>query len=134
MVSCSELLSVDGNHLVLDLGNGVYAFYAHFQKGCIPLSVGDQVKRGQFLGKLGNTGNTSAPHLHFHLMDGPSALGSSGLPYVIDTFAFDGEVSAAKFADGDKLDGSWNDGMLKTPSERHDQYPMDFAIVNFPGH
>jgi hypothetical protein len=132
-VSTINLGNVDGNHVVLDLGNGVFAFYAHMQHDSITVSPGDHVKRGQVLGKLGNTGNTSAPHLHFHLMDGPSTLGSNGLPYVIDSFEYAGQVSAAKFA-GDKLDGSWNEGMLATLSPRKKEFPMDFAIVDFPEH
>jgi hypothetical protein len=64
------LENVDGNHIVIDLSNGVYAFYAHLQKGSVNVNVGDRVKRGQVLAKLGNTGNTSGPHLHFHLMEG----------------------------------------------------------------
>lgn len=59
------LENVDGNHVVLDLGDGVFAFYAHLQKGSVRVSSGDRVKRGEVLGKLGNTGNTSAPHLIF---------------------------------------------------------------------
>jgi hypothetical protein len=126
------LENVDGNRIVLDLGNGVFAFYAHLRRGSISTSPGDHVKRGQVLGSLGNTGNTSAPHLHFHLTDGPSTLGSNGLPYVIDTIEFAGEVSAAKFGEGASLEGKWNEGMLPAPSPRHGQYPMDFAIINFP--
>lgn len=126
--------NVDGNHVILDLGNGVFAFYAHMQKDSITVSPGDHVKRGQVLGKLGNTGNTSGPHLHFHLMDSPSTLGSNGLPYVIDSFEFAGEISAAKFNAADKLDGSWDEGKLPTPSPRHDQFPMDLAIISFPSH
>jgi hypothetical protein len=126
------LENVDGNHIVLDLGNGIFAFYAHLQRGSIDVSPGEHVKRGQVLGKLGNTGNTSAPHLHFHIMDGPSTLGSNGLPYVIDAFEFAGEISAAKFNASEKLDGVWDEGMLRAPSPRHGQYPMDLAIINFP--
>jgi Peptidase family M23 len=133
-ISTITLENVDGNHVVMDLGNGVFAFYAHLQRGSVHVAVGEQVKRGQAIGKLGNTGNTSAPHMHFHLMDGPSTLGSNGLPYVIDSFAFAGEVPAAKFHASEDLKGTWSDGLLKTPSARHDEYPMDFAIVNFPAH
>jgi Peptidase family M23 len=124
--------NVDGNHVVLDFGSGVFGFYAHLQRGSINVSLGDHVKRGQVLGKLGNTGNTSAPHLHFHLMDGPSPLGSNGLPYVIDSFELAGEIPAARFNASEKLEGTWDEGMLPTPNPRHDQYPMDLDVINFP--
>jgi hypothetical protein len=77
--------NVDGNHIVLDLGNGFFAFYAHLQKSSVLVKPGQRVKRAQTLAKLGNTGNTSGPHLHFQIMDSPSALGSNGLPFVIDS-------------------------------------------------
>ena len=64
-------------------------------------------------------------------MDGLSTLGSNGLPYVIDSFDFEGEVSAAKYHSSPNLDGSWNENMLPTPSRRRNQFPMDFAIINF---
>jgi Peptidase family M23 len=130
-ISTITLENVDGNHVVLDLGNGVYAFYAHLQRDSIPVFVGDHVKRGQLLGKLGNTGNTSAPHLHFHLMDSPSTLASNGLPYVIDSFAFEGAVPAAKFEKSENLNGAWNEGLLSRASARRDEYPMDFAVITF---
>src|SRR5262249_21763987 len=99
-----------------------------------PLLVkkGQRVKRGQVLGKLGNTGNTSAPHLHFHLMDGPSVLGSSGVPYLIDSFGFAGQVSAEKFATARTLAGDWRQGPTKTVNQRKDQFPLDLNIVDFP--
>jgi hypothetical protein len=123
--------NVDGNHIVLDLGDGVYAFYAHMQKGSVAVNVGDRVKRGQVLGKLGNTGNTSAPHLHFHLMESPSVLGSNGIPYVINSFALAGEVPAADFAAATGVEGDWSKGLFPTPNSRHKQFPMDLNIVNF---
>jgi hypothetical protein len=130
--STITLENVDGNHVVLDLGNGVFAFYAHMQKGSVKVAPGEQVKRGQVLGKLGNTGNTSAPHLHFHLMDGPSVLGSSGIPYVMDSFVFAGQIPEAEFAAATDVEGDWSKGLSHTPSVRHAQFPLDLAITDFP--
>ncbi|MBV9442503.1 MAG: M23 family metallopeptidase, partial [Acidobacteriaceae bacterium] len=124
--------NVDGNHIVLDLGNGFFAFYAHLQKHSILVKRGQHVKRGQILAKLGNTGNTSGPHLHFHIMDSPSVLGSNGLPYVIDSFAFDGQVSAAKFAAAPGVEGEWGEGRLRTSSPRERQFPLNLNIIDFP--
>jgi hypothetical protein len=130
--STITLENVDGNHVVLDLGSGLFAFYAHMQKGSVKVAPGDRVKRGQVLGKLGNTGNTSAPHLHFHLMDGPSVLGSSGIPYVIDSFVFAGQIPEAEFAAATGVEGDWSKGLSHTPSARHAQFPVDLAIIDFP--
>ncbi|HEX8814128.1 MAG TPA: M23 family metallopeptidase [Terriglobales bacterium] len=124
--------NVDGNHIVIDLGGGVFAFYAHLQKGSVAVKPGDHVHRGQKLAKLGNTGNTSGPHLHFHLMNGPSVLGSNGIPYVIDSFAFDGTVSEKQFQDAKDLTGNWGTGRLPSPSPRKLQFPLDLNIVDFP--
>lgn len=123
--------NVDGNHVILDLGGGVYAFYAHMQKNGVAVHVGDHVTRGQVLGKLGNTGNTSAPHLHFHLMVGPSAVGSQGIPYVIDSFQLAGEINKAQFNAAPGVEGDWSKGLLSTPSPRTKQFPLDLNIVNF---
>jgi hypothetical protein len=124
--------NVDGNHIVLDLGNGFFAFYAHLQKNSVLVKPGQRVKRAQILAKLGNTGNTSGPHLHFHIMDSPSVLGSNGLPYVIDSFAFDGQISAAKFAAAPGVEGDWGKGRLPTSSPRQRQFPLNLNIVDFP--
>ena len=82
-----------GNHVVQDIGGGRYAFYAHLQTGNpLNLAVGQQLRRGQVLGKLGNSGNSDAPHLHFHVMDRPDPLASNGLPFEFDTFTLEGRV------------------------------------------
>ena len=80
------LETVAGNHIILDLGGGNYCMYAHLQPGSLKVKVGDKVKRGQVIGLLGNSGNSTEPHLHFQVMDGPSPLGAEGLPYHIDAF------------------------------------------------
>ena len=80
------LETVGGNHVVLDIGHGRFAFYAHLQPGSLKVKVGDRVKRGQVLGLVGNSGNSTEPHLHFHLADSISPLGSEGIPYALDSF------------------------------------------------
>jgi murein DD-endopeptidase MepM/ murein hydrolase activator NlpD len=80
------LETVGGNHVILDLGKGRYAFYAHLQPGSLKVKIGDHVKRGQVLGLVGNSGNSTEPHLHFHIGDSNSPLGSEGIPYVFESF------------------------------------------------
>ncbi|TRW87868.1 M23 family metallopeptidase [Mycolicibacterium sp. 018/SC-01/001] len=81
-----------GNHVVQDLGGGNYALYAHLQTGSITVKPGDRLTTGQSLAHLGNTGNTDAPHLHFHVMSTPDPLRSDGLPFVFSSFDLQGRV------------------------------------------
>ena len=68
------LETVGGNHVIIDIGGGHYAFYAHLKPGGIRVKLGDKVKRGQVIGLVGNTGNSTEPHLHFHISDGNLAV------------------------------------------------------------
>ncbi|WP_030251620.1 M23 family metallopeptidase [Streptomyces sp. NRRL S-455] len=68
-----------GNHVILDLGNGTYAAYAHLRRGSLTVREGDRVRAGQLLARCGNSGNSTEPHLHFQLMDGPDA--ARGVPF-----------------------------------------------------
>jgi murein DD-endopeptidase MepM/ murein hydrolase activator NlpD len=92
------LETVGGNHVILDIGHGRYAFYAHLQPGSLKVKLGDHVKRGQVLGLVGNSGNSTEPHLHFHLSDANSPLGSEGIPYALESFTtkLKGETSSAQ--------------------------------------
>ncbi|RFU21949.1 M23 family metallopeptidase [Geodermatophilus marinus] len=83
------LEEADGNHVVLDLGDGRYALYAHLAPGSVTVEPGDRVCRGQQIGRLGNSGSSSGPHLHFHVATGPT-LDADGLPYVFDQFTLTG--------------------------------------------
>jgi murein DD-endopeptidase MepM/ murein hydrolase activator NlpD len=78
--------TVTGNAVFLDLGDSRYAFYAHVQPGSIRVKEGDHVVRGQVLARLGHSGNSTRPHLHFHVCSRPSGLACDGLPYVLDRF------------------------------------------------
>lgn len=79
------LQTVGGNHVILDLGGGHFAFYAHLQPGSLRVKLGDRVKKGQALGLVGNSGNSTEPHLHFHLADSNSPLGAEGIPYAFES-------------------------------------------------
>ncbi|CAM5383520.1 M23 family metallopeptidase OS=Streptomyces tendae OX=1932 GN=GUR47_22000 PE=4 SV=1 [Streptomyces tendae] len=70
-----------GNHLVLDLGGGTYALYAHVQRGSFTVREGDRVRAGQTLARCGNTGNSTEPHVHFQLMNGPDPDTARGVPF-----------------------------------------------------
>ncbi|MFD8207320.1 M23 family metallopeptidase [Streptomyces sp. NPDC059695] len=72
---------VTGNHLVLDLGDGTYAMYAHLRRGSLAVRAGDRVVAGQELARCGNSGNSTEPHVHFQLMDGPGPDTARGVPF-----------------------------------------------------
>ncbi|NEB12134.1 M23 family metallopeptidase [Streptomyces coelicoflavus] len=70
-----------GNHLILDLGDGTHALYAHVRRGSFTVREGDRVRAGQVLARCGNTGNSTEPHVHFQLMDGPDPDTARGVPF-----------------------------------------------------
>ena len=87
-----------GNHIVQDLGDGNFALYAHLKPGSITVKAGDDLKSGQTIAALGNSGNSDAPHLHFHVIDGPDPLAANGLPFVIKSFRLDQRVASPQAA------------------------------------
>jgi murein DD-endopeptidase MepM/ murein hydrolase activator NlpD len=71
-----------GNVVIIDHGNALYSMYAHLQSGKMRVKAGASVKRGEVLGLCGNSGNSSQPHLHFQLMDGPHTESATGIEAV----------------------------------------------------
>jgi murein DD-endopeptidase MepM/ murein hydrolase activator NlpD len=80
------LEALGGNHVIINLGARGYAVYAHLQPASIRVKIGDRVRRGDVIGLVGNSGNSSGPHLHFQISDSNSLLATEGLPYVIDAW------------------------------------------------
>jgi hypothetical protein len=77
----NDLRPVVGNHIILKMPEKeVYAFFAHARTNSIQVSPGDVVQLGQHLADVGHSGNSTAPHLHFHLMDTANILAANGLP------------------------------------------------------
>lgn len=79
-----------GNLVALKIGEGQYAFYAHLQPGSLRVKEGDRVRRGQVLGKTGNSGNSVGPHLHFQVSRGPELNGHDFLPHVYTSYWLSG--------------------------------------------
>jgi hypothetical protein len=94
-----KLEEYGGNHIVQDIGGGNYAFYAHIKTGTVKVKVGDQLTTGQVIGSVGDSGNSDAPHLHFHVMSTPDPLRSDGLPFVFKSFRLDSRLATMDSVD-----------------------------------
>ena len=114
-----------GNLVILELQPGVFAAYAHLQPGSITVKVGDKVKVGQHLAQLGNSGNSSGPHLHFGLLDQANMFTGRSLPYVLQQFTLVGAVN---------FETSTGDLLVITPESRDvtRAYPLYGSILNIP--
>ncbi len=78
--------SIPGNTIGLDLGRGQYAYYLHLQQGSLRVKVGDHVRRGEILARIGNSGDAREPHLHFQVSTSSQPLLGEGVPYLIDHY------------------------------------------------
>jgi hypothetical protein len=75
-----------GNTIVIGLGGGQFAYYAHLKPDSLRVKKGDQVQRGQLLANIGASGDARAPHLHFQVSTSSNPLAGEGVPYLIDQF------------------------------------------------
>ncbi len=80
-----------GNHVIIDHGNGEFSFMAHFKQGSVIVKPGDQIVAGQVLGQCGNSGNTTEPHLHYHLQTTRDFQQGDGLPAQFQNYIADGQ-------------------------------------------
>jgi murein DD-endopeptidase MepM/ murein hydrolase activator NlpD len=121
--------NVGGNMVVVDIGGGAYAFYAHLQRDSLKVKLGDRVKTGQTIGLLGNTGNSTAPHLHFHVMDGPSPLNANGLPYAFTRFSSRGVLAPGSDDAIQKGEAAKIEPRLT--GEHRNELPLNNEVVDF---
>ena len=114
-----------GNSVYIKIAPGVYAGYAHLKRGSVRVRRGQRVRAGQQIGLLGNSGNTTAPHLHFGIQDRPDLL-SGSLPFEIDRFTLEGTVSPASVPPNVIVAG--------TPHPERRSHPLQYSIAAFsPG-
>ena len=121
-----------GNRVVLDLGDGRFAVYAHLHAGSIAVRPGDRVRRGQVIAAVGSSGTGGGPHLHFQVTDRPSVIVADGLPYVFDAFTVTGRTPPL----ADVL--PYYDSMEPIPvsaegaGPRRNELPLGSDVVAFP--
>jgi murein DD-endopeptidase len=121
--------SASGNYVSLDLGAGRYAFYEHLIPGTITVKTGDRVRLGQVLGRLGYSGESTGPHLHFHVSDRDSPLNAEGLPYTLRAFALMGAYASAEDFDGAR---PWVPRAAAVRADRGAEFPLPLSVVKFP--
>lgn len=103
-IGTTDTKNVGGNYIVIDHGNGEFSFLAHFQKNSFTVSQGDTVITGQQLGLVGNSGNTSEPHLHYHLQDGKNFPEAECMPAFFHNYYANGKlIERAELAQGQQV-------------------------------
>lgn len=143
-----------GNLVMLDIGNGIIASYAHLMTNSIYVKVGDFIHKGDFIGRIGNSGNSTAPHFHFHLskpdyrfVNASNIIGmfwlSEGISFVFENYKkysvlsgkfvdVDGEydVNSGKFiVNGDK-DFKSEPFILSNPKNIKKSLPYENEIID----
>jgi hypothetical protein len=122
-----SLETAGGNSIVVDIGHGRFAYYAHLMPGSLKVKPGDTVTPGQILARLGNSGNSTAPHLHFHIMNGPTTPLANSLPYEFDSF-----ISAGTVTDQDVLfQGAPAPIGPQLAGNHRQQLPLNLQVITF---
>lgn len=122
------LQDASGNFIVLELGSGHYAFYEHLKPGSLRVRPGDHVVAGEVIAALGYTGDSTGPHLHFHVADSASPLAAEGLPYVLRDFQVLGRYETiAAFGTGH----AWTPDREQR-DHRARQFPLADSVIRFP--
>src|SRR5215471_13834811 len=114
-----------GNNMILKIAPNVFAWYAHLRQGSLTVKVGDAVKAGSPIAKLGNSGPSEGPHLHLGLLDKPDYIAGRSLPFVFDSFTLDGAVDFDT-SKGDRL------VIRRDARQVRSAYPLYGGIQDYP--
>jgi len=130
-----SIADADGNHVLQDIGKGAYVLYAHMKPGSVRARVrqGAWLRKGQVIGLVGNTGNTTEPHLHLHVVSGASTLVANGIPYVFEQFSMTGfdALGTADFDKGASQGTPLAITPIDPPTLHRRQLPLDLIIVDW---
>ncbi len=119
-----------GNFVILKVDGG-YLLYGHLDPGSVRVASGQQVSRGDVLGLIGTSGNSSAPHLHFQVMTEPTFFPTDSPPYVFDRFELVGQVTERIWDDIIGLQPTGTLPYLPAPEAglRTSQMPLDRNVI-----
>jgi hypothetical protein len=115
-----------GNHVVVEIAPHRYVLYAHMKPGTVRVKLGDHVGVGDLLGHVGNSGSSTEPHLHMHVVDQPSFLAGNGVPYEFTAFDASGPVTADVSSPT-----AINIGPIGPQKPFRNDYPANNALVTF---
>jgi hypothetical protein len=124
-----KLEDASGNYVALDLGAGHYAFYEHLKPGSIRVKPNDHVRRGSVIGLLGYTGESTGPHLHFHISDNNSPLNAEGLPYQLEQFTILGSYSSIETFGKSQ---PWSPAPAGLDVRPRGEFPAPLTVAEFP--
>lgn len=96
-----------GNQIVIQVAKNQYLFLCHLKPGSIVVKPGDRVTKGQMLARVGNSGNTSEPHLHIHLQDTSEDHLGEGIPLYFHNYRVDEEIVERGIPTGGVKHGEW---------------------------
>jgi murein DD-endopeptidase len=116
-----------GNYVALAIGNNRFVFYEHLKPGSIRVKAGQRVRKGEVIASVGFTGQTTGPHLHFHLADGNSPLGAEGVPFAFERFVILG--SYPDFEQFGKV--PWTPAAAVPQSILTSERPAPNSVINF---
>jgi hypothetical protein len=123
-----------GNNVIVAIGGGKYAIYCPLKPGSVAVKVGEHVRAGRQLAELGNSGNTTAPHLHFQISDAPSIFDADSLPFVVNSMHHSKRIVGAIFPTMDEM-------LLKNFVPKFDragaawrklEMPLQGDVIDFP--
>ncbi len=117
-----------GNYVIIALDEHTFVHYAHLQRNSVIVKTGQAVRRGQVVGRLGNSGNTNGAHLHFNVTDRPSPEDAQGLPFLFDAFELLGNTTAGLALGAEPTSHKPE----LSPVRRTKELPLDDTVVRFP--
>jgi hypothetical protein len=122
-----------GNHVTVEVAPGRYLLYAHLKPGSLRVREGDRVETGQVLGRIGNSGNSTTPHLHFQVMTTPEFFPTDSPPFTFRKFRVVGQVEPRIWDDNLGLQPTGVLPITPSPYEgwHRARYPLDREILEF---
>ena len=121
-----------GNEVVITHADGFSSVFAHLKPGSVRVEAGDRVRAGQVIARLGNSGASAAPHLHYHVVNGRAGARADGYPYEVDSFKVAGTATREQLGAALQGEPAFPARDLLNPVRHRRELPMDFTINDFP--